>query len=210
MSAFQLVDHSEYAPGLFCLSFDLKTEKVNKLGPDVIKELDEVLNVLKTKKEIKTLVFISGKESIFIAGADIDVIKTIHDAQTGAKLARDGQAVLARFEELPYPVIAAIHGAAMGGGTELALCCSHIVVSDSPSTKIALPEVNLGILPGFGGTIRMPERIGLQPAMDYILTGKTMNADKAFKLGFADAVVSPHDFKNNVFAFAKKSTEWHL
>ncbi|MBI3541663.1 MAG: enoyl-CoA hydratase/isomerase family protein, partial [Deltaproteobacteria bacterium] len=113
------------------------------------------------------------------------VIKTIRDAREGSRLASEGQAVVEKLENLPFPVVAAINGAAMGGGTELALCCKYIVASDSPSTRVALPEVNLGVLPGFGGTVRMPARIGLQTSMDFILTGKTMNGEKAAKIGFA-------------------------
>lgn len=203
-SAFKLVDHSKLAPGLWGLHFDLQGEKVNKLSPDVMLELNGVLDGLKSRSDIKALVFISDKETIFIAGADIEVIKTIHDAKEGSRLASEGQAVIEKLENLPFPVVAAIHGASMGGGTELALCCKYIVVSDSPSTRIALPEVNLGVLPGFGGTVRMPARIGLQAAMDYILTGKSMTGEKAVKIGFADAMLPAQDFQRRALEFGAR------
>ncbi|MEW6056309.1 MAG: 3-hydroxyacyl-CoA dehydrogenase NAD-binding domain-containing protein [Bdellovibrionota bacterium] len=202
--SFELVDYSSIEEGLFGLHFDLPGEKVNKLGPAVLGELRDQLESLRNRSEIKALVFISNKDSIFIAGADIEIIRGIRDAQEGARLARDGQAVLQVLEELKFPVIAAIHGASMGGGTELALCCRYIVVSDSPSTRIALPEVNLGVLPGFGGTVRLPQRIGLQTSLDYILTGKTMDAEKAVKLGFADAMLAHQEFKRNALEFGAK------
>ncbi|MBI3558386.1 MAG: enoyl-CoA hydratase/isomerase family protein [Deltaproteobacteria bacterium] len=199
--AFKLVDHTKLAPGLFALHFDMPGEKANKLSPTVMMELNGILDALRTRTDIKALVFVSDKESIFIAGADIEVIKDIRDAREGARLAAEGQAVVQKFEGLPFPVVAAIHGASMGGGTELALCCKYIVVSDSAATRIGLPEVNLGVLPGFGGTVRMPARIGLQNAMDFILTGKTMNGEKAAKIGFADAVLPQQDFHKRALAF---------
>ena len=201
-NAFHVYEHATIEKGLFSLNFDLPGEKVNKLGPAVLNELKGVLETLKTKKEIKALVVISEKENIFIAGADIDVIKTIKTKEDGIRLASEGQAIIEQLEEMPFPVIAAIHGASMGGGTELALCCKYIVVSDHNSTKIGLPEVNLGILPGFGGTVRLPKRVGLQTAMDFILTGKTMNGEKAVKIGFADAVFPHQEFKKKAFEFA--------
>ena len=202
--AFKLIEHRDIAPGLFGLHFDMPGEKVNKLGPAVLEELRDLLEGLKNRSDIKTLVFLSDKDSIFIAGADIEIIKTITDAKEGARLAREGQAVLQKLEDLSFPTVAAINGASMGGGTELALCCKFIVVSDHSSTRIGLPEVNLGVLPGFGGTIRLPERIGLQNALDYILTGKSMNADKAVKLSFAEAALPYQDFQRRALEFGAK------
>lgn len=201
---FRLVEHSEVQPGLFALVFDLINEKVNKLGPAVVEELRGHLDGLKDRKGVKALLVISGKPSIFIAGADIDVIRGITDPAEGTRLSREGQAVIQRLEDMKFPVIAAINGASMGGGTELALCCKYIIVSDNPATKIAMPEVNLGVLPGFGGTVRLPERIGLQASMDYILTGKNMSADKAVKLGFADAMFPYQNFEEHAIKFAAR------
>lgn len=203
-NAFRLVDCKDYAPGLFALHFDLKGEKVNKLSPPVMVELNSVLDNLKNRSDIKALVFLSDKDSIFIAGADIEVIKHISDAKEGTRLASEGQAVIEKMENLPFPVVAAIHGASMGGGTELALCCKYIIVSDAKNTRIGLPEVNLGVLPGFGGTHRLPARIGLQNSLDFVLTGKTMNGEKALKLGFADALVPHQDFKRRALEFGAR------
>ncbi|HRK01628.1 MAG TPA: enoyl-CoA hydratase-related protein, partial [Oligoflexia bacterium] len=201
-STFRVVDYNTTFPGVFGLHFDLPGQKVNKLDDKVMGELDAQIQKLATRSDIKALVIFSDKEGIFIAGADIQMIQGVHDKETGTKLAASGQTVIAKLEKLKFPVIAAVNGACMGGGTELALCCKMIVTSDSPSTKIALPEVNLGILPGFGGTVRLPERIGLQAAMDYILSGKTMDGQKAVKVGLADACVPAQDFKNRVLKIA--------
>ena len=203
INAFRLVDYSsEYnAPGLFGLHFDIPKEKVNKLSPAIVEELAQVLDDVEKRTDIKTLVILSDKDNIFIAGADIDVIKTLKTKEDAALMAEQGERVLRRFEKMRFPVIAAVNGACMGGGTEFALCCKYIVVSDAPSTRIALPEVNLGIMPGFGGTVRMPERIGLQNALDFILTGKNMNGPKAVKLGFADACLPHQNFNARALAY---------
>ncbi len=192
--ALKLVDLSQKADGLYSLHLDQPSEKVNKLNPAFMEELSHLLDELKLNKNIKTLVVLSEKEGIFIAGADIAVIQNLKDPREGEKMAKEGQAILQKLEQMPFPVIVAVNGACMGGGTEFALCCKYILVSDNPATRIALPEVNLGVMPGFGGTIRLPQRIGLQQALDYVLTGKTMNGEKAFKLGFADALLPYQDF----------------
>lgn len=202
-NAFNLVACADVEPGLYALQFDLPGAKVNTLGPAVMRELNDMLDSLKGRSDIRALVFLSDKDG-FIAGADIEVIREMRDPREGARLATEGQSVIEKIEGLPFPVVAAIHGASMGGGTELALCCKYIVVSDSPSTRIALPEVNLGVLPGFGGTVRLPSRIGLQNALDHILTGKTMNAEKSVKLGFADAMLPHQDFRRRAIEFGAR------
>lgn len=201
-SAFQLKEHSSIAPGLWAIHFDLPGEKVNKLGPSVMKELDVLLTTVQKKTDIKALVFLSEKTGIFIAGADIEVIKSLKTPAEAEAMAREGQAVLERIENFSFPTIAAINGAAMGGGLEFALCCKYIVVSDSPSTRIALPEVNLGVLPGFGGTVRLPKRIGLQSAMDMILTGKNLTGERAMKAGLADGLLPNQNFNTRVLEWA--------
>ncbi|MBI2606718.1 MAG: enoyl-CoA hydratase/isomerase family protein [Deltaproteobacteria bacterium] len=203
-SSFRLVDKSDLAKGLFALYFDLAGEKVNKFNPDTMMELDGLLESMKTRDDIKALVFLSGKENIFIAGADITYIQAVKEASEGERLAKQGQSVLQKLERMPFPVVAAVNGACMGGGTELALCCKYIVVSDAPGTKIGLPEVNLGLLPGWGGTVRLPERIGLQAALDFILTGKTMDGPKALKLGYADACFSRYGFEAKALGFGAR------
>lgn len=175
--------------GFATLVFDLPGEKINKLSTFVMNELDDVLSALEEKKGIKGLIVSSGKKDIFIAGADISEIEHIKDSQKGRELAARGQEILGRLENLPFPVVAAIHGPALGGGLELALACHYRVVSDHPKTFLGLPEVKLGIHPGFGGTQRLPRLIGIRNSLDIILTGKNVYPRKALKIGLADKVV---------------------
>ncbi len=185
MSAFTYEVNKD---GIAIATFDLPNEKVNKLTIAVMEELDRLLVELAGKKEIKALVFRSGKEGNFIVGADIAEIRNVTEAATGESFARRGQAVFARLEALPVPTVAAIHGPCMGGGLELALACDYRIVSNDQKTALALPEVKLGIIPGFGGTQRLPRLVGLANALDMVLSGKSVYAKKTKKIGLADEV----------------------
>ncbi len=187
------------------LTFDLPGEKINKLTMPVMSELDLLLDELAVKRDIKAMVVRSGKEGSFIVGADIAEIRDITDASVGEALARRGQAILNKLEALPFPTIAAIHGPCMGGGMELALACSYRVISNDQRTALALPEVKLGILPGFGGTQRLPRLVGLVNALDMILTGKSIYAKKAKKIGLADEITYKETLLAAALARAKKS-----
>jgi 3-hydroxyacyl-CoA dehydrogenase/enoyl-CoA hydratase/3-hydroxybutyryl-CoA epimerase len=202
MSAFSYELQSD---GIAILTFDLSGEKVNKLTAAAMKELDGLLDELSAKKEIKALVFRSGKEGSFIVGADIAEIRAISDTETGERLAQRGQAVLAKLEALPFPTVAAVHGPCMGGGLELALACSYRVISNDQKTALALPEVKLGIIPGFGGTQRLPRLVGLSNALDMILTGQSVYARKAGKIGLADEVTFKETLLDRALAIAKMS-----
>lgn len=137
------------------------------------------------------MVFVSAKPDNFIAGADINMIGNCKTAQEAEALARQGQQLMAEIHALPIQVIAAIHGACTGGGLELALACHGRVCTDDPKTVLGLPEVQLGLLPGSGGTQRLPRLIGVSTALEMILTGKQLRAKQALKLGLVDDVV-PH------------------
>jgi 3-hydroxyacyl-CoA dehydrogenase/enoyl-CoA hydratase/3-hydroxybutyryl-CoA epimerase len=202
MSAFIYELHND---GTAILTFDLPGEKVNKLTTPVMDELDRVLDDLAAQKGIKALVIRSGKEGSFIVGADIAEIRAVEDAAVGERLARKGQAVFAKLEALPFPTVAAIHGPCMGGGLELALACSHRVVTNDQKTALALPEVKLGIIPGFGGTQRLPRLVGLANALDMILTGKSVYAKKAAKTGLADEVTYQELLLTRAMAMANKA-----
>lgn len=172
--------------GVATLTFDLPGEKVNKLAAPVLKELSDLLDDLKTKKDIKLLVIESAKKGIFIAGADIAEIEDLREPKDAVEKVKQGQEVLSKFEELPYPSLAVINGACMGGGTELILCCTYRVATDNPKVKIGLPEVNLGIFPGFGGCVRAPKLLGLVEALKMITSGKPVEGKKAAKTGLVD------------------------
>ena len=191
--------------GIAVLTFDLPGEKVNKLTAPAMDELDRLLDELAADQQVKALVVRSGKPAIFIAGADIAEIRAITDATRGEELSRRGQSVMNKLEALPFPTVAAIHGACMGGGLELALACSHRVVSNDAKTALGLPEVKIGIIPGFGGTQRLPRLVGLTNALEMILTGKSVHAKKAKKIGLADEVTYPEMLLDLAMSVAKQA-----
>ena len=178
----------EREDGIAVLELDLAGEKVNKFSTPVMQHFDQLLDSLMNSKA-KALVVISRKPKIFIAGADINEIKDIREKDEAKQKAAEGQRILSKFEDIPMPVVCAIHGASMGGGTEMALCCDYRICTDDKSTRIGLPEVQLGIIPGFGGCVRLPRVVGIQAALDIILAGKSVDSRKAKKIGLVDEVV---------------------
>jgi 3-hydroxyacyl-CoA dehydrogenase/enoyl-CoA hydratase/3-hydroxybutyryl-CoA epimerase len=167
---------------------DQKNEKINKIGPDLIGLFEAVFSELNTDDSIKAFV-LSSKKKDFIAGADIDAFKNVKQPGDWKPISRKGHAILNQIETSKKPIVAAIHGNALGAGLEIALACHARVVSNDKSTKLALPEVKLGLLPGGGGTQRLPRLVGLQAALDMMLTGKNVFANPALKLGLVDKVV---------------------
>ncbi len=184
------------------LVFDQFQEKANKLSTPNMLRLFELLLEIEKDQSIQALVLISRKPTIFIAGADISEIQKMQSGNQTAEALMKLQAVFTYLEQLPIPSIAAIHGACMGGGTELSLACDYRMVSDGPETKIGLPEVLLGVLPGWGGTQRLPKLVGLETALDMILTGKTVDGKKAKKMGLADKVVPKENLEAKAIAWA--------
>ena len=173
------------------VTLDCPGSSVNTLSPSLIGELEsELLGVL-DDPGVVAAVLASGKPSTFIAGADLKALETIGEAGEAEAFSRRGHALLDRVARCGKPVVAAVHGAALGGGLEVALACSHLIASDDPATVLALPEVMLGLLPGAGGTQRLPRRVGLPAALPMILTGQRIRARKALRLGLVDAVTTP-------------------
>ncbi len=195
--------------GIAIVTFDLPGEKVNKLTTAVMEELDRLLSELNGKEEVKALVFRSGKEGNFIVGADIAEIRNVIDAAIGESFARRGQAVFAKLENLPFPTVAAIHGPCMGGGLELALACGYRILSNDQRTALALPEVKLGIIPGFGGTQRLPRLVGVANALGMILTGKSVYAKKAKRIGLADEVTYKEILLDRAVVMARNAIHRH-
>ncbi len=183
-NAFKVVPHGEIA----VLEFDLVGEKVNKLSSHVMKQLSKVIDDLKASP-YKAVVILSKKPKIFIAGADIEEIKTMTTKEQFESAVEGGQSIFNKLEDLPQVVVAAVNGACAGGGCELILACDYRMASDDSSTRIGLPETQLGIIPGFGGCVRLPRVVGLQAALDVILAGKLLNAKKAQKIGLVDRLV---------------------
>ncbi|HEX7579701.1 MAG TPA: enoyl-CoA hydratase-related protein, partial [Thermoanaerobaculia bacterium] len=174
--------------GLAVVTFDLPGEKVNKYSASVVKELDALLDRLAAMKEVKALVLFSGKPDVFIAGADVKEFSDASEETVRATVER-GQALFGKMANLPFPTVAAIHGACLGGGCETVLAMDWRLASDSKKTQVGLPEVKLGIIPAWGGTTRLPRTIGLAGALDIILNGKALDGKRAKKAGLVDEVV---------------------
>ena len=172
------------------ITFDLPGQKVNKLSRAVMERLGEVLDELEGRTDIRGAVLDSAKNGVFNAGADVSEIGSVTDSDAAAEAVRAGQALMDRIEALPFPVVAAIGGVCLGGGTEIALACDGRVGSDHPRFQLGLPEVNLGILPVWGGATRLPRLIGLPKALDFILRGRSVDAKRAERLGILDMAVS--------------------
>jgi 3-hydroxyacyl-CoA dehydrogenase/enoyl-CoA hydratase/3-hydroxybutyryl-CoA epimerase len=167
----------------------------NVLSASVLAELDTVLAGLERELP-RGLVILSAKKSGFVAGADIKEFTQLTDEATGYNLVRRGQKVFDRLEALRCPSVAAIHGFALGGGLELALACRYRVAVNDERLSLGLPEVQLGIHPGFGGTVRSVRLIGVRPAMELMLTGKPVRADKALRIGLVDRLVPEAELRS--------------
>ncbi|EOU3286701.1 fatty acid oxidation complex subunit alpha FadJ [Vibrio harveyi] len=171
------------------LAIDVPNEKMNTLQAAFADEMKEIFAQLKDTSGVKGVIIYSLKPDNFVAGADVRMLEACTTASEAEALAKQGQELFQQLSDLPYPVVAAIHGPCLGGGLELALACDYRVCTDSDKTRLGLPEVQLGLLPGSGGTQRLPRLIGLLPSLDLILTGKQLRAKKAKKLGVVDACV---------------------
>lgn len=179
--------------GIATLTFNLPNEKINKFSLPVLQELDNSLKSL--PGNIKVLLIRSGKPDVFIAGADLQMfLKVLDDTPKAEEIIDLGHKVFNQLSKLPFPTIAVIDGACLGGGLEMALGCTYRVATDNPKTSIGLPETTLGIIPGWGGTQRLPRLIGLEKGVEMIVTGKPVNALKAWKLHLIDKVL-PFQFQ---------------
>ena len=175
--------------GIVVVTIDLPGETQNVLKPEFAEEIQDIIAPLDADSSIKGMIITSGKEGSFIAGADISLLETVETAEQAESIARTGQHMFQQLENLRIPVVAAIDGACLGGGLELALACNGRIATDSPKTKLGLPEVQLGLLPGSGGTQRLPQLIGIAASLDMMLTGRQLFAKQALKLGLVDEVV---------------------
>ncbi|MDA8243213.1 MAG: 3-hydroxyacyl-CoA dehydrogenase NAD-binding domain-containing protein [Elusimicrobia bacterium] len=190
--------------GIAVIEFDQPGAKVNTLDASVMREFSSLLDEVSAKAggEIKALVIASAKEGVFIAGADIKAIANLRTEEEALAVAAEGQKILDKLEALPVPTVAAINGACLGGGFELALACKYRVAGSGPKVKIGLPEVNLGILPGWGGTQRLPRLAGLSSAVDMILAGKIISGKDALKRGIVDRLWPEPLLRAEAAAFA--------
>jgi 3-hydroxyacyl-CoA dehydrogenase/enoyl-CoA hydratase/carnithine racemase len=176
--------------GVAIVWLDHPDKPVNTLSPSAVAEFNELVLPLMDDDSVRALVVASAKEDTFVAGADLEVIEGL-DAEQISQMSRDGNALLEKIHTGPKPVVAAVHGAAIGGGMEVALGCHYILASDHPSTVFSQAEVMLGLLPAGGGTQRLVERAGLAAALPMLLTGKRVRAKKAKRMGIVDALTTP-------------------
>jgi 3-hydroxyacyl-CoA dehydrogenase/enoyl-CoA hydratase/3-hydroxybutyryl-CoA epimerase len=178
--------------GIAWLVLDDPAKKVNTLSTRLFAWFEGQVEELE-REPPAALVILSGKEDAFVAGADLEELRELGDKAAVIAMLQRGHALMQRLAGLPFPTVAAIHGAALGGGLELALTCRYRVATEHRKTKLGLPEVQLGLIPGLGGTQRLPRLIGVPAALDLILTGKQLDAKRARKAGLVDDVCHPAD-----------------
>ncbi|XP_072355092.1 hydroxyacyl-CoA dehydrogenase trifunctional multienzyme complex subunit alpha b isoform X3 [Scyliorhinus torazame] len=173
------------------IRFNAPDSKVNTLSKKLQSEFTEVMNEVWTNDAVRSAVLISSKPGCFIAGADISMIEECKSVEEVTRLSQEGQKMFEKIEESTKPVVAAINGSCLGGGLEVAIACHYRIATNDRRTILGTPEVMLGLLPGAGGTQRLPKMVGLPNAFDMMLTGRNIRADKAKKMGLVDILVSP-------------------
>lgn len=183
------IRHETGPDGILRIVFDRPGAKVNLLTREVLERLGRLIEESRGDERVKALLFLSGKTGSFLAGVDIDEMAAVKDAWDAVQASRLGQTVLQKIADAPWPSACAIGGACLGGGTELALACTYRIAADGPAVRIGLPEIQLGIVPGFGGTQRLPRLVGLVHALDLILTGRSVDARRAERIGLVDRIV---------------------
>ena len=190
--------------GIGNLLFDHPDAEVNILTSEHLRTLDQTLDEIAARTDLKALLVTSAKSRIFIAGADIKEIEAITEKADAFAKAEEGKKVFQKLEDLKILTVCVINGACLGGGYELALACRYRAASFSPNVKIGLPESNLGILPGFGGSIRLPRLIGLVKALPMILAGRVVSAEEAFKYGMVCKLFPEKTLLSDAKVFAER------
>jgi 3-hydroxyacyl-CoA dehydrogenase/enoyl-CoA hydratase/3-hydroxybutyryl-CoA epimerase len=183
------------ADGFVWLTFDKGGASTNTFSGDVMAEFVAIIERLAQEKP-RGLVIRSGKDSGFIAGADVEEFTRVEDVDGALAIVRRGWDAFNKLAALPFPTLALVRGFCMGGGVELAIACRYRIAVDEPGTRFALPEVMLGILPGWGGVLRLPKLVGPQAALDIMMTGRSVDARRAKRIGLVDATVPPRVMEN--------------
>ncbi|VDM65368.1 unnamed protein product [Strongylus vulgaris] len=173
------------------IKMDLANTKENVLNEALAGDLQAAFDKVERDTTVKAIVLMSGKPNSFVAGADVGMLSKAKTPQEGTAISKKAQEQFEKLERSGKPIVAAIMGSCMGGGLELAMACQYRIAVNDKKTQLALPEVMLGLLPGAGGTQRLPKLVSLQNALDMMLTGKKVKADKAKKIGLVDSVVQP-------------------
>jgi len=178
-----------------------RPDKLNAISNELTSELSSLMDELEKDDKLRVLVITGAGDKAFVAGADIQELVD-RDARMGRRVSRDRQEIFSRIENLPVPVIAAVNGYALGGGLELALACNIRVCSEK--AQFGAPEVKLGIIPGDGGTQRLPRLVGLGRGMEMVLTGDFIDAQEAYRIGLVNKVVPPEELMNAAMELAQK------
>lgn len=194
----------EKEQNLAVIWMDYPDEKINKISPELVEEFTPVLDEFEKDASIEAGILISRKPDNFIAGADLELFLRIVEPGVAGKFSREGKQLLNRMAGLSKPIIAAIHGPALGGGLEVALACHYRICTDDPKTVLALPEVRLGLLPGAGGTQRLPRLIGIQRSLDMMLTGKNVYPRQAKRMGLVDQTIHKYGLQEAARLAARK------
>ena len=181
-----------------------RQEKLNALNADVIRELGQVFEDLRSDDQVRGVILTGAGEKAFVAGADIGELAQMNSV-SGVQVSRDGQTVFGQIERFPKPVLAAVGGFALGGGCELALAC-HLRIA-SENARFGLPEVGLGIIPGYGGTVRLARLVGLGRAIEMALTGEMVGATRAADIGLVSTVVPREDLMEEAKSLMRKITQ---
>ncbi|OQY14165.1 MAG: enoyl-CoA hydratase [Desulfobacteraceae bacterium 4572_187] len=185
--------------GIATITFN-RPKALNALNDDLLREFSLVLDDISKNEDIRVLILTGAGEKAFVAGADITELSTFNSLQ--AKFfSQKGQKTISKLQELAIPVIAAVNGFALGGGSEVALACDFIYASEN--AVFGLPEITLGIMPGFGGTQRLARLIGKNMAKEMIFTGKMIKADEAYRIGLANKICPPDSLMDEVLKTAK-------
>lgn len=193
--------------GVLRVHFDRPREKVNLLSMELLEMLAQLLDDCRARDDVRGLLFISDKPGMFLAGMDVEQIGAVTDGHRAAEAARLGQATFGRIADFGRPSVAAIGGTCLGGGTELVLACDFRLAAETPEFKIGLPETQLGIVPGFGGTQRLPRLIGLPAATDLILSGRQLDGRAALRAGLIDRIVPPAYLEREALALLQQASE---
>jgi enoyl-CoA hydratase len=178
-----------------------RPKALNALNGVLLKELSAALDAVQANEDIRVLVLTGSGDKSFVAGADISELATFNALQ-GKCFAQTGHGIIAKLQQLPIAVVAAVNGFALGGGSEIALACDFIYASDN--AKFGLPEITLGLIPGFGGTQRLPRLIGANQAKELIFTGRMISAEEAMRFGIVNRVVPPDELMDAVLKTAKE------